>query len=179
MVLEDFLRYVKELNGVLDAFIPDDSTMESIFALESNVEDTSFGTPMDNRALAESKKRLKHIIVFCNYAFSVPTDHVMVMEDADGCIVGFDIPPGKQEEYIDRTDLVWLSDDFVLVMNGKDMAKVVMLPQKLDFVNGKYDVDNAILFYPVTTTDIFLKEKFKMDKSSPSIASAVLSFDVV
>lgn len=164
--------------GIHLAVVPDDDVLNELFAREDDIVDTTFGMPIDNRALAACRGRSKHVVIFCDYTFEVPDGHVMMMEDENGKTVGFDIPSGKAEEYIDRTDLVWLSDDFVLLTTtGSDIAKVVMLPQKARCIGEKDGVKDAVLFYPATTTDMFLKKRFGVDTDTPSIASALLSFD--
>ncbi|UAL07338.1 MAG: hypothetical protein KRP56_05760 [Candidatus Methanogranum gryphiswaldense] len=178
MDIDKIMVTLSSASGIRKVIVPDKDVVEEIFDREGCIEDTTFGMPMDNRALAACKERSMHIVVFCDYNFEVPTDHVMTMEDDRGNIVGFDIPAGKQEEYIDRTDIVWLSDDFVLSTNAdSDIAKVVMHPQKVRCIGEGEGVRDPIIFYPATTTDVFLKERFGVDINSANIASALLSFN--
>ncbi len=177
MDVREISALLNSMPGVHKAVVPDNDVINEVFRREASIEDTTFGMPMDNRALKTCMKRSLHVVIFCDYVFELPTDHVMTMEDCDGNLVGYDIPVGKQEEYIDRTDIVWLSDDFVLLTGVGDIDRVVMLPQKATCIGCAEGVSDPVIFYPATTTDIFLKDVFGMDKSTPSIASALISFN--
>lgn len=177
----DVQRIVEALScksGIVSVVVPDGPVLNEIFEMEACIEDTSFGMPMDNRALEACKSRSMHVIVFCEYTFEPPTDHVMIMEDENGNMVGFDIPVGRQEEYIDRTDIVMLSDDFALLANAEsDIAKVVMLPQDAKCIGAEEGIRDPVIFYPATTTDMYIKDKYGVDISASHIASALISFD--
>lgn len=177
----DVQRIVEALScksGIISVVVPDGPVLNEIFEMEACIEDTSFGMPMDNRALEVCKNRSMHVIVFCEYTFEPPTDHVMIMEDENGNMVGFDIPVGRQEEYIDRTDIVMLSDDFALLANAEsEIAKVVMLPQDAKCIGAEEGIRDPVIFYPATTTDMYIKDKYGVDISASHIASALISFD--
>jgi len=179
MSAEDVAVKVRGVRGVKSAFVLDDATVKEIFDEEDSVVDTTFGMKMDNRALAECKKRSCHICVFCDSLFEVPVDHVMTMEDGDGRMVGFDIPKGREDEFRGRDDIIFLSDDFALSADaGMENLRVVMLPQKVVCVGEADGIRDPVLYYPVTTTDIRLKERFGIPDSRDT-ASSMLSFDII
>lgn len=178
MTTEDVRNKLLSTDGVKLAFIPDEETIRSIFEQEDVIMDTTFGMPLDNRALKACMERDGHIIVFSTYAFETPTEHVMTMEDDDGNLVGFDIPHGKESEYQDDENLMWLCDDFVLRTDG-EATKVVMLPQSTGCIGCEEGVCDAVIFYPATTTDQYLREKYGVDMMDSNIASAMVSFRIV
>lgn len=167
---------LKTVQGVKDAVVLDEDTVRKVYAGEKDVTDTSFGMPLDNRAAAECECKNGCVCVFCDYSFELPTDHIMIMEDPDGKKVGFDIPPGKQCEYEGREDLIWISEDFVILGDG-DAVKLVMLPQRTSCIGASEGVKDAVMFNPVAPTDELLKKKFGIDTDSPDIASVILAFD--
>jgi hypothetical protein len=178
MTAQNVLEAISKVPGVRQAFIAEPALIEEVFRREESVEDTSFGMPLDNRALQACRERSGHIIVVCDYAFEQPTEHVMIMEDDTGGLIGFDIPPGRIGEFEDRTDLIWLSDDFVLSMDADyDVAKVVMLPQSVNCVCSADGAADPVVMYPATTTDMYIREQLCIDADSADIATAVLSFN--
>lgn len=178
MDTERVLKHMKSVAGVHGAMVLDSETIAEVSAMEEGVTDTSFGMPLDNRALEACRKKAVWLCLFCDYTFEQPTDHVMLMEDENGNVIGFDIPPGKQDSFIDREDLVWLSDDFVLKGDAEgDVSKVVMMPQKLSCIGSEAGVKDAIVFYPNTATDGHLRDKLEYKDEAPGIASAIMAFD--
>lgn len=180
MTLKNVLEAVLRAPGIHQAFLVEKDVIEEVFRQEDVVEDTTFGMPLDNRALKACRERSGHIIVFCDYSFELPTDHLIIMEDESGNLIGFDIPVGKKGEYEGRTDLVWLSEDFALNMDADcDVATVVMLPQKVGCVNEVDGARDPVLLYPSTTTDMYIRDRLGVNPESPDIATAILSFHIV
>lgn len=147
---------------------------------ESSVIESTMGMPLINRALEEVLKREVAVCVFCGYAFETPTDHVMVMEDACGNMVGHDVPARMFDDYKDNPDLFWLCEDFVVYPNkAMDDIAIVMLPHRAQCVGEKEGAKDPTLLFPATTTDILLRKHFGVPLDDPGLASAILAFDIL
>lgn len=178
MSMEDAVRRLEKVAGVHRVVVPEERVLEEALRMEDGVTDVTFGMPLENRALSECRKRDARICVFCDHSFEHPYEHVITMEDASGRMVAFDIPHGKRGDYDGRADIVWLSDDFAMLIDG-DATKVVMHPQKLSCIGVAEGVCNAMVFYPATTTFEFLSRKLGQEGGDPMIAMAVVAFDWV
>lgn len=179
MGLDEIIDRLNAEDSVHGAYVLDEETLRMVVDEESQVT-TTIGMPMENRAMAECLKRSTFVCVFCEYAFEVPTDHVMIMVDGSGNIMGHDIPRGKAAEYAGRTDVTWLSDDFVMYPDAMgDDIKVVMLPQDVNVIGEREGAVKPVMVYPSTTTDIILKKRFGVDAVTSKLASALLAFDLL
>ena len=167
-------------NSVKCAFLLEGDFYGEFVEEESSVVESSMGMPLVNRALEEVRKREMAVCLFCKSSFEVPTDHVMVMEDMCGNVIGHDVPTCMADDFKDDPNIFWLCDDFAIYPNRtRDDVVMVMLPQKVRFVGEKEGVKDPILLYPATTTDILLRELFHIPIDEPGIASAILAFNTV
>jgi len=168
-----------------------DTSVKAVFPLEGELYDivmaeegsvtSATGMPLINRALKEVVKRSKAICIFCSSKFEPPMDHVMIMEDTDGNVVGHDIPVNMAHKYKNDENAIFISDDFVLYPDRTDMKDIamVMLPQKVTSVGEAEGVKDAVLLYPATTTDVLLRKHFKIKMNDIDTASAILAFNIL
>jgi hypothetical protein len=179
MSLETIIKKIRATEGVVDVFVLEGDVLDKVLDEEGNV-DTSIGMPLENRALEECIKKNTKVCVFCGYSFEQPTEHVMIMEDGNGNIVGHDIPIGSKDDPVSDPDAVWLSEDFVMFpgLMTADEVKVVMLPQKISTVNETDGAKDPMILYPAPTTDEILRKHFGIDVEDPDIASALIAFDI-
>jgi hypothetical protein len=181
VTLDAVLEKLSREKGVDKVFVLDGDVLKKVLEEEGNITESSFGMPMENRALTECKKRGAFLCVFCDYSFELPTDHVMVMEDSDGNRVGHDVPECMCGKFNDDPDAVWMGDDFVMFPNLTTSGdiKVVMLPQEVKCLSEEDGAGSPILMNPATTTDMLLRSHFGVRSDKPDIASAVLAFNPV
>jgi hypothetical protein len=179
MTISKILEKLKSADGIVEAFVLEGDVLKTVLEEEGAV-DTSIGMPMENRALEECIKKNTKVCVFCRYSFEQPTEHVMIMEDGNGNIVGHDIPIGSKDDPVSDPDAVWLSEDFVMFpgLMTADEVKVVMLPQKISTVNETDGAKDPMILYPAPTTDEILRKHFGIDVEDPDIASALIAFDI-
>jgi hypothetical protein len=180
MTLDIILQNILSRNSVKWAFTIDREFWLTITEEEFGVGTVS-GMPMENRALAECKKRDTMICLFCNGIFEEShSGHVMIMEDNNGNIVGHDVPDHMLDKFKDDPDVFWLCDDFVMFPNKASLGdiKMVLLPKKVESLNETHGAIDPILLYPATTTDMLLKRHFGIDPDH-RISSAILAFNLV
>jgi len=181
MGLKEVLERLGSDASVKAAFPLEGKIRDMAIAEEGSVSESSMGMPLDNRALKEVLKRTNAVCLFCGSMFEVPEEHIMIMEDEGGNIIGHDIPKCMADDFKDDPDLIMLCDDFAMRADKADMRGVVfvMLPQNVKCVGEREGVRNAVLLYPATTTDMILRRHFGISLGEPDIASAILAFDII
>ncbi len=154
--------------------IPD---REFLCALEKDdmCVDTSFGMTIDNKAMDACLSCDFVLCVYVNTFFEKPDDIIMMMQDPFGNIVGHSVAQSQMNDFSGREDLIWLSDDFVLYpdVEMKESTILVMLPQIYKGFSEQDGVSEAVIFYPATTTDFIIKEKYG-GFDDPNIATLLM-----
>lgn len=177
MGVEAVLEKLRNDPYVKGAFILEGEFYKEVLAEEGSVTESSMGMPLVNRALEEVLKRNTSVCIFCQNGFEVPMEHVVVLEDRDGNRVGHDVPICMVNDFKDDQEIFWLCDDFVVYpQKASGDISFIMLPQKVHIIGKDEGVENAVLMYPATTTDILLKKHFGIGPDM-ELASAILSFD--
>lgn len=165
---------LREHNGVLKVVIPDRDFL-SVLEEDDLCVDTSFGMPIDNKAMDACLSCDFVLCVYADTSFEQPSDKIMMMQDTSGNIVGHDIAQSQMDEYQGREDLIWLSEDFVVYPNVEMSEDIilVMLPQIYNGFSEEDGVAEAVIFYPATTTDSMIKEKYG-EFDDPHIATLLM-----
>jgi hypothetical protein len=178
MGLEEVLAKLGSENAVKGAFPLEGEFYKEVIEEEGSVTEGSMGVPLVNRALEEVLKRDIVVCMFVEGSYDAPTDHLMLMEDLCGNLIGHDVPASKMDEFKNNPDIVWLCDDFAIYPGRGELHDIVMvmLPQKATSVGEKEGVKDPVLLYPATTTDIMLREHFGISPSA-KVASAILAFN--
>ena len=173
---ETVLAELRSLPNMIKCRVPDKRDLERVFREEAEAK-TSSGMPLENRALAECMGRRNHIFAGFRDEFD-PVPYVSVqMEDADGNIVGQQIPISDRPKYEGREDLVWLSDDFWMdtaAMGGE--IKVVLVPQHLTVIGGGDGISDPVAMYPSPPADSIMRGVLGVG-DDPSTATAVIGYN--
>ncbi|MCL2510237.1 MAG: hypothetical protein FWF07_04065 [Methanomassiliicoccaceae archaeon] len=178
MGLEEILAKLGSDKSVKAAYLLEGEFYEEVIEEEGGVTESSMGMPLVNRALEAVLKKDTAVCIFCDGTFETPTDHVMVMEDAQGNMVGHDVPTCMLNNFKNKPDIFWLCEDFIVYPNvAMDRIVMVMLPQKVRMFGERDGIKDPILLFPATTTDILLREHFGISVDEPGIASAIIAFD--
>ncbi|HKM09470.1 MAG TPA: hypothetical protein VJX93_03150 [Candidatus Methanomethylophilaceae archaeon] len=165
---------LKKHKGVLKVEVPEKDFI-SLLADDDMSVDTSFGMPIENRAMRDCLSTDLVLCLYADLAFEKPNDRTMMITDAKGNIVGHDIPRSQIDEYRIRTDLVWLSDDFVLYPNigMTDEMTFVMLSQEYHGFSEEDGVFKAIMYYPAPSTHCLIKQRYG-DPMDPMVATVLM-----
>jgi len=178
MGLEEVLSKLRSEKNVMAAFHLEGEFYREVVEEEDSITECSMGMPLINRALEAVMKRDTAVCIFVKNSFETPDDHVMIMEDLCGNIVGHDVPVCKMHEFKDDPRIFWLCDDFAIYPDRSEMHDIVMvmLPLKAKSVGEKEGAKDPVILYPATTTDIMLRTHFGIPVDDP-VASAILAFD--
>jgi hypothetical protein len=179
MGLKEVFERLGSERSVKAAFVLEGEFYIDVLTEEGGIVESS-GMPFVNRALEEVRKRTAAVCMFCDGALERPVDHIMVMEDSRGNVVGHDVPACKMDDFKDNPDIVWLCDDFAMFPYKAVTHEImmVMLPQKTRTVGESEGVKDAIILYPATTTDLMLREHFGIPGDA-KLASAIIAFNIL
>ncbi|MDR3282765.1 MAG: hypothetical protein LBS92_04050 [Candidatus Methanoplasma sp.] len=180
MALDALLEKIRSRECVTYAFLLEGDALREALEEEAGVGTLS-GMPMENRALAECLGKEVAVCMFCNGVFeqSSASEHIMVMEDGRGNVVGHDVSKEMAVVFKDDPEVFWLCDDFVMYPGRASIGdiKMVMLPKRIRSLGESDGVRNPVILYPATTTDLILKRRFDVAADS-RVSSAILAFDV-
>jgi len=178
MGLKEVLTKLRTEKTVMAAFHLEGEFYREVIEEEGGITECSMGMPLVNRALEEVMKRNTAVCIFVKNSFETPTDHVMIMEDLCGNVVGHDVPACKMHEFKDDPRIFWLCEDFAIYPDRSEMHDIVMvmLPLKATSVGEEEGAKDPVILYPATTTDMMLREHFGIPLDDP-VASAILAFD--
>ncbi|MGI6472276.1 MAG: hypothetical protein ACOX1N_04345 [Candidatus Methanomethylophilaceae archaeon] len=174
MTPEEVAEILRRHNGVVRVEVPDADFLR-ILKEDDMCVDTSFGMPIENKAMEDCLSCDFVLCVYVNLSFEKPENTIMMMRDSKGNVFGHSIPDSQIESYNGREDIIWLSYDFVLypaVEAGEDMI-LVMLPQEYRGFSEQDGISEALVFYPAVTTDCIIKEKYG-DPGDPSVATLLM-----
>jgi hypothetical protein len=177
--LKEVLDLLDTNGSVKAAFVLEGEFYRKVIAEERSVTECAFGMPFVNRALDEVLKRNVAVCLFASGNLENIEEHIMIMEDKHGNIVGHDVPKCMVDDYKDNPDIVWLSEDFAIYPDRMDLweAAMVLLPNKVSSIGKNEGVEDAIMLYPATTTDMLLKEHFMIPDNK--VSTAILAFNII
>lgn len=175
--LEKVVERFKTMDDKLHAFfVPTEEELKSFFDMEAGMQ-TSSGMPMINRSLEESVKREHHICIIQKKILDWVPHHHMTMVDSKGNIVGFDIIDGLEEDIYGRDDLIWLSDDFVMLPDAcQGEVFIVLHPCPITLFDDDPEVNDMILMFPAAPVDDLIRDTYGIPHVR-DYNSAIVSFN--
>ena len=135
--------------------------------------------PMRNDALRETMEREHHVILLqdSGYLDGIPPC-VLTWENMHGDVIAYDIPPEQVEEYRKRSDIIFLSDRFVLNWKMKidEDVTAVLHASPVRSLGDEKGVKGPIAMYPALPVDRMIRNRYGMDPSG-QYATVIVSFD--
>lgn len=178
--MADPIEIVKGLKGVLDAFYLDKDILEKLRKEEETVKAVNKTVDVINTGYLEALKREKVICIFKDPRFRLPPSPTVILQSSDGKLMGVEVFPETAGEYMDKENVIFLSDGFVIftdVMPENGGSEAFIMPPvafpELNESNGCY---NVVSCSPAPTCDNMLREFREFDKSG-KYASILVAFD--
>ncbi len=145
-----FMDWLKAQRGVRRAEEMPPELLDRVEAEESTIM-SAFGTPVDNSGLRDCLSRGRVFLAFVESGFWVPPTTTMILRDSEGGEIGRDIPYSAIPEYAGRSDLIFISDNFVMYADRGmgDAPYMEMLSQDYRGEDGSIPEScSAVLWFP-------------------------------
>lgn len=176
MRVGDFMEGMLRVEGVRGIRMMPDDLIRSVASTEASIDTVSGGMRLENMGLFQCIHSPYVFVLFCDPSFERPNEITMRMIDSEGVVIGHDVPPAMMDDYIDRRDIFWMSDGFVMFPDriGNRDAKMVMGCSR--YRCGWLPDDVRVrMFYPSVSSAESINSRFGMEEDG--ISSAVLGVD--
>ena len=182
MSAQDPLEIIKGMRGVREAFYLDDEIMKKVKAEEDTVTSPGTGTAVKNLGVEEALKRKKVICIIKDPRFRPPPEPTVVLKCSDGQILGVEVFPDTQDQYIGKEGCLMVSDGFVIFYNvipteGSSEA-FIMPPVSFPELNESNGCKNVVSCSPAPTSDKMIRE-YKGLPDDAKLASILVAYDTV
>lgn len=183
MVVENAIKIIKKLKGVLDVQELSDEDKEALLEIESSREEDMI--PVVNTGLEECMKKDFYLVVLKNEEFRRPPIPTVLLVTDKGRVLGQElISPEEKEKYQNRKDAYFLSPEFVIFK--PDDATRSMQKEKEFFLLPSVPfpelediewISDVVSCSPSTTGDSYLKDKYGYPQD-PHIATILVGFSI-
>ena len=172
-------KIINDVEGAIDAKLMDDNISGAILDEEATVKST-VGVDVVNRAFQEVFKREVRICLFCDRKISNHDDSTLTLEDPEGNVLGRILSKKMIPEYKDRTDVIWVSDDFVMFTDIAPTGKEVFILHPMSFpaLNEEHGCKDVVICSPAPSSDIILKKYYGVDLRA-DLATMLLGYDSI
>ena len=174
------LEIVKSLRGVTTAFYLDRDILEQMRAEEATVRAAGANIGVDNQGFSQALEREKVICLIKDPRFRPPPEATVILQDAVGKLIGTEVFPWNAKQYMDREDVIWLSDAFVLFpsVNIEGGEFFVMPPVSFPELNESNGCKDVISCSPAPTCDLMMRKHVGLEDDS-RLASVLVAFNTV
>ena len=174
------LEIIKGMRGVREAFYLDDEILKRVKAEEDTVTSPGTGTAVKNLGVEEAIKRKKVICIIKDPRFRPPPEPTVILKCSDGQILGVEVFPNTQDQYIGKEGCLMVSDGFVIFYNvmpteGSTEA-FIMPPVSFPELNESNGCKDVISCSPAPTCDKMIREWHGMEDNG-KLASVLVAFN--
>jgi len=183
MSAEDLpLQIIKGMKGVREAFYLDDDIKAKAMAEEATVTSPGTGTSVENLGMKEAFKRKKVICIVKDPRFRPPPEPTVVLKCSDGQIMGVEVFPNTQDQYIGKDGCLMISDGFVVFYNkvpAEGSTEFFMMPPvSFPELNESNGCKNVVSCSPAPTTDKMIREHAGLPDDG-RLASILVGYDPI
>lgn len=176
------LEIIKGMRGVREAFYLDDEILKRVKAEEDTVTSPGTGTAVKNLGVEEAIKRKKVICIIKDPRFRPPPEPTVILKCSDGQILGVEVFPNTQDQYIGKEGCLMVSDGFVIFYNvmpaeGSTEA-FIMPPVSFPELNESNGCKNVVSCSPAPTSDKLIRE-YKGLPDDAKLASILVAYDPI
>lgn len=172
------LEIVRRMKGVVHAFYLDKEILENMRKEEETVSAAGGNIGVQNDGFTEALKRDHVIAIIKDPRFRPPPEPTVILESDSGEIMGLEVFPFTAKDYLNRDDVVWLSDAFVLFPQVKGMGgeKFIMPPVPFPELNGSNGCKDVLSCSPAPTCDLMMRTYYKLP-DDPKLASVLIGYN--
>ncbi|MCL1810737.1 MAG: hypothetical protein FWG41_00730 [Methanomassiliicoccaceae archaeon] len=171
------MEIIKALRGVKNAFYLDKEVLDRMRKEEEKV--TAMGNiSVFNEGFSEALSRDHVIAIIKDPRFRPPPEPTVLLISNAGEIMGLEVFPFTAKEYLERDDVVWLSDAFVMFPSVRGMGgeRFIMPPVSFPELNESNGCKDVVSCSPAPTCDLIMREYYQL-KDDPRLASVLVGFN--
>jgi len=171
------LEIVRNLRGVIHAFYLDKEILQQMRDEEAKVRAAGDIT-VDNQGFAQALTRESVICIIKDPRFRPPPEPTVLLLSDSGDVMGTEVFPWTAKDYMNRDDVVWLSDAFVLFPHIKVEGgeRFIMPPVSFPELNETNGCKDVISCSPAPTCDLMMRKHMKYDDDA-KLASVLIGFN--
>lgn len=171
------LAIISGMKGVVKAFYLDKTILGQMKEEEAKVRAVG-DIVVDNIGFSTALTRQHVIAIVKDPRFRPPPEPTVELHSADGKILGVEVFPFTAQQYLNRSDVVWLSDAFVMFPTVKgEGGEIFVMPcvsfPELNAGNGCKDVMSCS---PAPTCDLMMRKYYGLE-DDPKLASVLVGFN--
>ncbi len=172
------LERLRSEKGIVRAEIVPDELMQRILAEESTVTAALGSMPVVNTGLDACMDRDIRVCVFEDETAWHPRGTSMRLVDSEMNVLGHSIPQDESLDYARRSDVVMVSDDFIMYpdrqVHGDMMMEMLAVPY-LGPDAWLRECQSPVIWYPSTSSSGMIMRFF--GHPSDGTATGILAFD--
>ncbi len=176
--VQEILDKLHSLKGVEEAFLLDGEVMEKLRDIEDQIN-TSIGVDLRNEGLCECIEREYTICIIKNQQFRLPPEPTVLLVGDEDLIVGKEIFPGEKDQYKERDDVIFLSEEFVMFTDKKPKKKecFVLPPVSFPELSEMEGTSDVVSCSPSPPGDLALRKSYGLE-DNPELASILVGFNL-
>jgi len=173
------LDIIKKMRGVINAFYLNHETMEELRDEEATVRST-MNIDVANEGFNEALQREKVICILKDPRFRPPPEPTVILRADNGTLMGTEVFPHTAKEYQSRTDVIWLSDGFVVFpeIRADKQEYFIMPPVSFPELNPDNGCKDVVSCSPSPTSDMIIKKNYKME-DNPKLATILVAYNII
>lgn len=175
------LEIIKGLKGVIDAFYLDKEILEKVKAEEDTVVATG-QVKVINNGVNEALKREKVICIVKDPRFRPPPEPTVILQSTKGKLMGVEVFPETAPQYMDRDDVIFVSDGFVMFPNvmpeDGELEYFIMPPVSFPELNESNGCKDVVSCSPAPTSDDMIRRWHGLEPTG-KLASILIGFNLI
>ncbi|AEG18104.1 hypothetical protein MSWAN_1083 [Methanobacterium paludis] len=181
MVVENAIKIIKSLKGVVDVQELSDEDRKTLLKIESSRKDDV--VPVVNEGLDECLKKEFCLVMLKTEEFRNPSKPTVLLVTDKGRILGQElISPEDKKKYADRNDVYFLSNNFIVfkpdtMTRSVGVEKELFLLPSIPFpeLNEIKEISNVVSGSPSTMGDAYIKNRCNYP-DDPHLATILVAF---
>ena len=177
VTIDEVVDFISRMAGSRHVFPLKAEAKENLIKIEESVKAT-FGINCSNQGVMDCLARENIVVIIKDSRFRPPPEPTVLLMADDGMIIGKEIFPEQKAQYLDREDVVFLSDEFILFPELKPKGKesFVMPPVSFPEVEKMLGTKNVVSCSPSPPGDMFVRSLHGLP-DDPKLASILVGYD--
>ena len=177
VTIDEVVDFISRMAGSRHVFPLKAEAKENLIKIEESVKAT-FGINCSNQGVMECLARKNIIVIIKDSRFRPPPEPTVLLVADGDMIIGKEIFPEQKAQYLDREDVIFLSDEFILFPDLRPKGKecFVMPPVSFPEVEKMAGTRNVVSCSPSPPGDMFVRGLHGLP-DDPKLASILIGYD--